>query len=109
MWYGRRRSKVRWLWVPAFAGKTADSSVEPIARGFRLRPALGGGAAKRCDLRRGVHLAVPALLERRRDAELVEHARDDVIDDVVDRLRMIVEGRQRRQHGHAHTGKLEHV
>src|SRR5262245_38270714 len=54
-------------------------------------------------------MAVPALLERRRDAELVEYAPDDVIDDVVDRLRMIVEGRHRRQHGDTHARELEHV
>ena len=54
-------------------------------------------------------MAVPALGERRLDAELVEHAEHDVVDDIVDRLRMIVEGRHRRQHHHAHAGELEHV
>jgi hypothetical protein len=41
--------------------------------------------------------------------ELVEHAHDDVVDHVVDRLRMIVESRHRRQHHHAHTREFEHV
>jgi len=38
--------------------------------------------------------AVPALGEGGRDAELVEHARDNVVDQVVHGLRMVVEGRQ---------------
>ena len=43
------------------------------------------------------------------NVELVEHARHDVIDDVVDRLRMIVEGRHRRHDRGAHARELEHV
>ena len=54
-------------------------------------------------------MAVPALGEGGRNLELVEHAADDVIDHVVDRLRMVVEGRHRRQHHHAHARELEHV
>src|SRR5215470_9569061 len=31
LWYGRQRSKIQWLWVPAFAGTTVDSSVPTLS------------------------------------------------------------------------------
>ncbi len=80
--------------------------------GTALRPAFrrgGRGRGHGRDLGRGVHVAVPALGEGGGNVELVEHARDDVIDDVVDGLRMVVEGRHRRHDRHAHARELEHV
>jgi hypothetical protein len=43
------------------------------------------------------------------DAELVEHAHHNVIDDLFDRLRMIVESRHGRKDHHAHARQLQHV
>src|SRR5262245_23562730 len=84
------------------------AAVNIVLGSLTLRPALGcrwyGG-----NLGGGMHVTVPALLERRWDPELVKHAADDVVDQIVDRLRMIVERRHRRQHGHAHARELEHI
>ena len=56
-----------------------------------------------------MQVTIPALGKGRGQIELVEHAGDDVIDDVVDRLRMVIERRHRRHDRHAHAGELEHV
>src|SRR3954471_15792275 len=63
-------------------------SLEPSGPAFRR-----GRSARRHrrDLGGGMHVAVPALGEGRGNVELVEHTRDDVVDDVVDGLRMVVE------------------
>src|SRR6266498_3922600 len=49
------------------------------------------------------HHAVPAPRPVQMNVELIENAHDDVIDDVIDRLRVVVEGRHRRQDRHAHA------
>src|SRR3974390_370976 len=79
---------------PLTPGRTAHSAASVLVRP-RLRHAL--------------HVAVPTLSEWRRDAELVEHARYDMLDDIVDRFWTIVERRHRRNDCNPHAGQLQHV
>ena len=55
------------------------------------------------------HLAGPADGAWNVDPERIEHARDGVIDDVVDRARVIVKGGHRRKDHGAHPRQLQHV
>src|SRR3954447_17246405 len=54
-------------------------------------------------------MAVPAFGKGSRYVELIKYARHDVIDDIVDRLRMVVERGHGRKDGNPYADELEHV
>ena len=43
-------------------------------------------------------MSIPAFGKRRRDTELVKHTRHDMVDNIVDRFRMVVKSRHRRNY-----------
>jgi hypothetical protein len=53
--------------------------------------------------------SAPAARSGQPEPELVEGAGDDVVDDVVEILGVVVEGRRRRQDRHAHAGQRQQV
>src|SRR5215469_7497399 len=55
------------------------------------------------------HLAIPALRETEMDIELIQDPHHDVVDDFIDGLGVVVEGRHRRKDHDAHARQLEHV
>src|SRR5262245_55006484 len=82
---GMERSAIRdraGIFDPGFRRRSIRATGHgDVARsGPALRSRVRGRHHAR-DLGRGLHVPVPALGERRRDIELVKHARDDVIDD----------------------------
>src|SRR5262245_28879319 len=101
---------------PLWMGKLYANELEVDSRARSMTtassPAFRGRARARRhrrDLGRGMQMTIAALGEGRGQIELVEHAGDDVINEIIDRLRKVVERRHRRHDGHTHAGELEHV
>jgi hypothetical protein len=67
------------------------------------------GLADARDGPRALHPAIPAPGKLGFYPELVDHARYDVIDDIIKVLRMIIERRDRGQNGDAHARKRQTV
>ena len=55
------------------------------------------------------HEPVPSAHDIRMDSELIQGTHDDVIDNVIDRLGMVIEGGNRRRDYNSHTGELQHI
>src|SRR3989442_10718302 len=55
------------------------------------------------------HEPVPSAHSIRMDSELIQGTHDDVIDHVIDRLGMVIEGGNRRRNDHSHTGEFQHI